>query len=153
MERSATGIIIILGYRMNRFPSSRQTWRMRCGFVGLCRTVGLKMCGCMFVYFAHDFDRMLFVFIKIRVCVFVRLRLWEGGCQFGLFWGHSDARVRHIQTLPGLPYYHNSSHHKSQRRKSAPQTPHYQLYHTKIQDQISNPKPKKHNFRGTHEQS
>ena len=67
---------------------------------------------CVFVYFAYDFDRVLFVFVKI-VCVFVRLRLWEGGCQFGLFWGHSDARVRHIQTLPGPPY-RNSSHHKSQ---------------------------------------
>ena len=126
MERSATGIIIILGNRMNRFPSSRQTWRMRCGFVGLCRTVGLKMCGCAFVYFAHDFERVLFVFVKITcVCVCASAPV-GGGCQFGLFWGHSDARVRHIQTLPGLPY-HNSSHHKSQRRKSPPQTnrPHH----------------------------
>ena len=109
--------------------------------------VGLKMSVCVFVYFAHDFDRVLFVFVKITcVCVFVRLRLWEGGCQFGLFWGHSDARVRHIQTLPGLPYYHNSSHRKSQRRKSAPQTnkPHHTTSSTtprfKIRFQTQNQK-------------
>ena len=73
--------------------------------------------------------------------MFVRLRLWEGGCQFGLFWGHSDARVRHIQTLPGLPYYHNSSHHKSQRPKSAPQTNHTTLPALPHQDSRSDFKP------------
>ena len=32
--------------------------------------VGLKMSVCVFVYFAHDFDRVLFVFVKITcVCV------------------------------------------------------------------------------------
>ena len=82
------------------------------------------------------------------MCAFVRLRLWEGGCQLGLFWGHSDARVRHIQTLPALPY-HNSSHHKSQRRKSAPQTTHTTLqalpHHHSRSD--FKPKAKKHNLR------
>ena len=112
--------------------------------------VGLKMSVCAFVYFAHDFDRVVFVFVKITcvcLCLFVRLRLWEGGCQVGLFWGHSDARVRHIQTLPGPPY-HNSSHHKSQRRKSAPQTNHTTLPALPHHNSRSDLKPKTTTFKG-----
>ena len=92
---------------------------------------------CVFVYFAHDFDRVLIAFIKIRVCVFVRLRLWEGGCQFGLFWGHSDARVRHIQTLPALPsaILHTTNYSDAKVRHKQT-TPHYQLHRTTILDQI-----------------
>ena len=81
------------------------------------------------------------------MCVFVRLRLWEGGCQVGLFWGHSDARVRHIQTLPGLPN-HNSSHHKLQRRKSAPQTNHTTLPALPHHNSRSDLKPKTTTFKG-----